>query len=150
MRNFKVKLGIEFEIDVEVEAESFEQAKKRAIEVTGAVCSASMNNFDYLKYWELRVHPNDVYFKSLISDVYYKGLKLTGVTIRKEKSGKCWDKFYIVIETDKGTIKKAITRDEYDFLFDLDIDQENDIHKTYTIAEDLINEKLDEYLDDKV
>lgn len=148
MRPFRVKLGIEFEIDVEVEAENFDQAKRRAIKATGAISSASMNNFDYLKDWELGIHPQKVYFKELISDVYYRGLKLTGVTIRKEKSGKYWDRFYIIIETDKGTIKKAITSDEYDFLFDLDIDQENSIHRTYTIAEDLINEKLDEYLDD--
>lgn len=148
MRPFRVKLGIEFEIDVEVEAENFDQAKRRAIKATGAISSASMNNFDYLKDWELGIHPQKVYFKELISDVYYRGLKLTGVTIRKDKSGKYWDRFYIIIETDKGTIKKAITSDEYDFLFDLDIDQENSIHRTYTIAEDLINEKLDEYLDD--
>lgn len=148
MRPFRVKLGIEFEIDVEVEAENFDKAKRRAIKATGAISSASMNNFDYLKDWELGIHPQKVYFKELISDVYYRGLKLTGVTIRKEKSGKYWDRFYIIIETDKGTIKKAITSDEYDFLFDLDIDQENSIHRTYTIAEDLINEKLDEYLDD--
>lgn len=148
MRPFRVKLGIEFEIDVEVEAENFDQAKRRAIKATGAISSASMNNFDYLKDWELGIHPQKVYFKELISDVYYRGLKLTGVTIRKEKSGKYWDRFYIIIETDKGTIKKAITSDEYDFLFDLDIDQENSIHRTYTITEDLINEKLDEYLDD--
>lgn len=148
MRPFRVKLGIEFEIDVEVEAENFDQAKRRAIKATGAISSASMNNFDYLKDWELGIHPQKVYFKELISNVYYRGLKLTGVTIRKDKSGKYWDRFYIIIETDKGTIKKAITSDEYDFLFDLDIDQENSIHRTYTIAEDLINEKLDEYLDD--
>lgn len=148
MRPFRVKLGIEFEIDVEVEAENFDQAKRRAIKATGAISSASMNNFDYLKDWELGIHPQKVYFKELISDVYYRGLKLTGVTIRKEKSGKYWDRFYIIIETDKGTIKKSITSDEYDFLFDLDVDQENIIHRTYTIAEDLINEKLDEHLDD--
>lgn len=148
MKPFRVKLGIEFGIDVEVEAENLDQAKRRAIKATGAICSASMNNFDYLKDWELGIHPQKVYFKELISDVYYRGLKLTGITIRKEKSGKYWDRYYIVIETDKGTIKKAITSDEYDFLFDLDIDQENSIHRTYTIAEDLINEKLDEYLDD--
>lgn len=107
MRPFRVKLGIEFEIDVEVEAENFDQAKRRAIKATGAISSASMNNFDYLKDWELGIHPQKVYFKELISDVYYRGLKLTGVTIRKDKSGKYWDRFYIIIETDKGTIKKS-------------------------------------------
>lgn len=154
MQNFRIKLNLLFEAEVEVEAENFLQAKERATECMGAVCSASMGNYDYLKDWELKTHPSKILFQGLKSDVYYKGLKFTGINLRKEKSDVDGDSFFLEIFIQDGesyeTIKTEVSSSEYDYFFNEGLDTEQSPQRIYIYTRDIIEPELEKYINDKV